>query len=92
MLRVLRVILRGTTSDTMRHYKVLRVVLGESKRYYEWYYGPLRGTTRKTLREVLQETKNRGKMYFYGYTVALQERLGITKRDSWLTVVEQVKA
>lgn len=37
--------LRGDTSDTMKHWEVLRVVLWVTTRYYEWYFKTLRGTT-----------------------------------------------
>ena len=59
------------------------MLLRDITRYCEWYYGLLRGTTRgQTLREVLQGTKSRGTIYCYGYTVALQERLGDTRQDN----------
>ena len=67
-------VLRGTT----RYCEALQDIT----RYCEWYYGSLRGTTRQTLREVLQDTKSRGTIYCYRHTVALQERLDNTRPDN----------
>lgn len=44
VLRVLRVIARGTT----RYYEVLQAVLRDIMRYCEWYYKSLRSTIKNT--------------------------------------------